>query len=41
MEGQPGAATKNDHIAGIEAKRTGRIAAFAAADTKQTGIAER
>ena len=41
MEGKPRAATKDQHVAGIEAKRTGRIAALEPADAEQAGIAER
>ena len=41
MESQPGIAAKDEHVAGIETKRAGRVAALRPAYSEQTGIAER
>src|ERR1022692_828178 len=41
MKGEPGGAAENDHVAGTQANRPGRLVAVQAADPKQTGITER
>ena len=41
VEGEPRLAAEHQRIAGVKPQRAGRIAALAAADAEQAGIAER